>query len=245
MVRYTLDGSTPTATNGLIYSAPLTISSTTTVKAVAIDNSNTLSSVVSNTYTYGSAPTSLVVHIKVTGYSQAPYLYAWTGTNTTLNGAWPGTQIAGSADGNGYYTFTFPAGVMSSNLIFNKGQGQAQTANIMGVAAETWYTWDGNNNSTPTVDVVTSISSTKAATSLEMELEPSPNPFTDIIRFKLAQEDVEINISLFNIQGQLVASESLYSSTGSVDFPVDVVKGVYILKVTTPTQTYTRRVVKR
>ncbi|MBP8849739.1 MAG: chitobiase/beta-hexosaminidase C-terminal domain-containing protein [Breznakibacter sp.] len=247
VVRYTLDGSTPSATNGIVYSAPLTISTTTTVKAVAIDNSNTSSSVVSNTYTYGSAPTSLIVHIKVTGYSQAPYLYAWTGTNTSLNGAWPGTQIAGSADGNGYYTFTFPAGVMSSNLIFNKGQGQgqAQTANIMDVTSEKWFTWDGNNNSAPTVDVVTSISSTKSATALEMELEPSPNPFTDIIRFKLAQEDVEINISLFNIQGQLVASESFYSATGSVDFPVDVTKGVYILKVITPTQTYTRRVVKR
>jgi hypothetical protein len=35
-IRYTLDGSTPSATNGLVYSAPLTISSTTVIRAVAV-----------------------------------------------------------------------------------------------------------------------------------------------------------------------------------------------------------------
>ncbi|MGJ8723521.1 MAG: lamin tail domain-containing protein [Roseibacillus sp.] len=35
LVRYTLDGSTPTATQGLVYSSPINITSTTTVKAAA------------------------------------------------------------------------------------------------------------------------------------------------------------------------------------------------------------------
>ena len=48
-IRYTLDGSTPTASSTL-YSAPLTLSDTTTVKAIAIKD-GVSSSVTSRTYT--------------------------------------------------------------------------------------------------------------------------------------------------------------------------------------------------
>ena len=37
-IRYTTDGSTPTANSGTIYTAPFTIAATTTVKYLAIDN---------------------------------------------------------------------------------------------------------------------------------------------------------------------------------------------------------------
>lgn len=49
-IRYTLDGSTPTATNGQVYSSPVTLSATTTVKAVAVKDGVT-SSVTTRTYT--------------------------------------------------------------------------------------------------------------------------------------------------------------------------------------------------
>lgn len=52
-IYYTLDGSTPTAETGTVYSGPVTLTKTTTVKAVAVKDGVT-SSVTSRTYTKGS-----------------------------------------------------------------------------------------------------------------------------------------------------------------------------------------------
>ena len=49
-IRYTTDGSAPTATSGTVYSGPITLTETTTVKAIAIKNGVT-SSVTSRIYT--------------------------------------------------------------------------------------------------------------------------------------------------------------------------------------------------
>ncbi|MDB5085699.1 MAG: hypothetical protein JWN30_2585 [Bacilli bacterium] len=57
LIRYTTDGSTPSATNGTLYSGPFSVSSTTTVKAVAY-TSTTTSPVSIGTYTiWAAAPT--------------------------------------------------------------------------------------------------------------------------------------------------------------------------------------------
>jgi hypothetical protein len=53
-IRYTLDGSTPTASSAL-YSTPLTISATTTVQAVGIQSGLTNSAVASATFTIGTS----------------------------------------------------------------------------------------------------------------------------------------------------------------------------------------------
>jgi hypothetical protein len=54
-IRYTLDGSGPSTTNGLVYSAPISITQTATLKAIAFGKGIDSSSVVSATYTIGSA----------------------------------------------------------------------------------------------------------------------------------------------------------------------------------------------
>jgi MYXO-CTERM domain-containing protein len=50
-IRYTTDGSTPTETNGTLYSSPVSISSTTTLMAIAYKAGITDSTVTSGTYT--------------------------------------------------------------------------------------------------------------------------------------------------------------------------------------------------
>ena len=52
-IYYTLDGSTPTAETGTVYNGPVTLTETTTVKAVAVKDGVT-SSVTSRTYTKGT-----------------------------------------------------------------------------------------------------------------------------------------------------------------------------------------------
>jgi len=50
-IRYTTDGSTPTSTTGTVYSGPVTISATATLKAIAYKSGMTDSTVTSSTYT--------------------------------------------------------------------------------------------------------------------------------------------------------------------------------------------------
>jgi hypothetical protein len=57
-IRYTLDGSTPTSTTGTIYSGPVNISNTATLKAVAYESGFTTSAVTSGTYTISSGGTT-------------------------------------------------------------------------------------------------------------------------------------------------------------------------------------------
>lgn len=50
-IRYTTDGTTPSQSNGIVYSAPILISSTTTLKAIAYKTGNSDSNVSSGLYT--------------------------------------------------------------------------------------------------------------------------------------------------------------------------------------------------
>ncbi len=82
------------------------------------------------------------IHVNTTS-STAPYLYAWDSANTTYNGAWPGTQptsTSTTADGKTWYDWT--STVTPINIIFNSGNGQPQTNNIVGVSGERYYTID-------------------------------------------------------------------------------------------------------
>jgi len=54
-IKYTIDGSTPTSTNGIAYTGPITISTTTTIKALAIKTGMIDSEVTSATYTIASS----------------------------------------------------------------------------------------------------------------------------------------------------------------------------------------------
>ena len=102
-IRYTTDGSTPSETAGTVYSAPITVSSTETVKAIAYESGMTDSSVASVVYTFvGWYNTSwtdrksiTIDHTKVTGSSNLtnfPVLVSVTDANlaTVANGGYVG-----------------------------------------------------------------------------------------------------------------------------------------------------------
>ncbi|MGA3006949.1 MAG: chitobiase/beta-hexosaminidase C-terminal domain-containing protein [Opitutaceae bacterium] len=58
-IRYTTDGSTPSETNGTVYSGPLNIGGTTTLKAIAFESGFTDSAVTGATYTIASVNRTL------------------------------------------------------------------------------------------------------------------------------------------------------------------------------------------
>lgn len=60
-IRYTVDGSTPTSTTGTVYSAPVSITATKTLKAIAYKSGMTDSAVTSATYTITATPAKITV----------------------------------------------------------------------------------------------------------------------------------------------------------------------------------------
>jgi hypothetical protein len=59
-IRYTTDGSTPTSTTGTLYSGPVSVASSLTLKAIAYASGHTDSAVSSATYTIGTGTTTTV-----------------------------------------------------------------------------------------------------------------------------------------------------------------------------------------
>lgn len=81
--------------------------------------------------------------------SAAPYLYAWDSKSTSICGDWPGTKLSSKENIGGvdYWYHIFPAGTTSVNIIFNNGNN-SQTANIEGITADAFFTYDGANKYT-------------------------------------------------------------------------------------------------
>jgi len=91
-IRYTTDGTTPSSTVGTVYSTPITISATTTLKAVAYKTNMDDSTVVSGVYSIIPAPWSST-DIGVVG---SPGSASYSAPTFTVTGS--GTDIQGTAD---------------------------------------------------------------------------------------------------------------------------------------------------
>lgn len=99
-IYYTLDGATPTS-KSILYSTPIVISSSATLKAVAINSSGTSSSVLSVTYTITTQTVTIPVPTAsvVSGTYKAPLIVTLSDTYTkplkgyyTLDGSTPTTK---------------------------------------------------------------------------------------------------------------------------------------------------------
>jgi AraC-like DNA-binding protein len=93
LIRYTTDGSTPTETNGMLYSGPVSISSTTTLKAIAYETGFTDSIILSAIYTISYPPATAPV------FSPSAGTYASVQT-VTITSATNGALIRYTADGS-------------------------------------------------------------------------------------------------------------------------------------------------
>jgi len=87
-IRYTTDGSTPTETNGTVYSGPVSIGVTTTLKAIAYESGFIDSSITSATYTITSGSGSCVTATAGGGWQNA-VMTSQTGTFTATFDATP------------------------------------------------------------------------------------------------------------------------------------------------------------
>ncbi len=91
-IRYTTDGSTPTETNGTLYSAPVNISATTTLQAIAYASGFTDSTVTSGTYT-------ILLPAAAPVFSPAPGTYT-SPQMVTITSATAGASLRYTTDGS-------------------------------------------------------------------------------------------------------------------------------------------------
>ncbi|MEW2521640.1 chitobiase/beta-hexosaminidase C-terminal domain-containing protein [Actinacidiphila alni] len=82
-IRYTLDGSAPTASSTL-YSAPLTISSSTTVKAIGIKSGSANSAVATASYTIGTTQASCPVQSDTPNFGPNVHIYDPSMSSATI-----------------------------------------------------------------------------------------------------------------------------------------------------------------
>ncbi|MBD0404107.1 starch-binding protein [Flammeovirga sp. EKP202] len=119
-IYYTLDGSTPTTSSASAEGqVTLSISQTTTVSAIAVDDAGNTSTLSTASFTVTAPSGGFTVYTK-----DYTHIYHWNASPTGVlaNAAWPGVSMSQS---NGWYAFTFPEAVTSSSIIFsNNGGGQ-------------------------------------------------------------------------------------------------------------------------
>jgi alpha-amylase len=75
-----------------------------------------------------------------TSWTAVPKAYAWTGSSTAQNGAWPGSDM--TLHCGSWYKYSFPAGVSGGNVIFNNGNGGIgtnQTPDLTNITVNSRY----------------------------------------------------------------------------------------------------------
>ncbi len=102
--RYTTDGSTPSETAGTIYSIPVSISTTTTLKVIGFESGFTDSTVTSATYTFGPPPT-LNFEAESLAYTPNGATASVQTDTKSSGGKW--VELAGNSVGD-YINFTVP-----------------------------------------------------------------------------------------------------------------------------------------
>ena len=220
-IYYTTDGSTPTATS-MVYSAPVSVSSTTNLKAIAIDSEGSSSGVAAQMYTFLTVgnitvkfkpPTTWLVPIKIYHWNALPLANL---PNTT----WPGNAMTGPDD-NGYYSYTFNS-IASLNIIFTRGTGSPQTADIVGVTQSTCY----NMSSGTLVVEDCSTLGLGQIDSKSNQLKLYPNPVSSV--FKINEEVTVLYI--YDISGKIVKQfKGSFKKDSNFDIS-NLENGMYLVK---------------
>ena len=161
-IVYTLDGSEPSATNGtrVAGGTEITIDASATLKAgLLVDGKVT--DVCTRAYVIRSfEPYDVTVHVKA---DWTPvYFYAWDLDGKQLNGSWPGKLMPEGSiqtiNGEEWYcqTFSITAPGYYFNIIFNAGNGKAQTADIPRITTDKYYVARHNGSNITYEDVTDS-----------------------------------------------------------------------------------------
>lgn len=134
IIRYTLNGDQPTATSGLVYTNPIAISNTTTLRAAAFEPDATPSPIITQTYLFVSD----IVRQSPNGAAPAGWPSSW-GANAVDYGMDPNiaTNVTwASALTNSLRTFPSFSLVLPLNALFHSSTGIYANPEMDGIAWE-------------------------------------------------------------------------------------------------------------
>lgn len=222
-IYYTIDGSTPTASS-LVYSAPVSVSATTTIKAIAKDSDGLFSGVASQTYTFLTSG-DITVKFKppTTGWAAPIKVHHWNAipSGNLTSSTWPGKTMTGP-DADGYYSYTFN-NIASTNVIFTRGTGSPQTADILGVSKNTCYNM---SSGTLVVETCTSLGINDIVNNA-VSLQLFPNPVLNTFNISIETSSIQI----IDVTGKVV-KEFVGTFEANSSFNIsNLVPGIYFVKV--------------
>ena len=170
-IYYTTDGTDPSSTNGTVYSAPISVSTTTTIKAIAIKEGLPNSAIATATYTI-TGKTQATVSISGDGVSNGEKTVTYGTSPFTL------TASANPAGTNGAWTWTSSDEGVAT--VDNTGKVTVKAASDESVTITASYTSDTSfgsaaisltvNKATPTYTVPTGLTATFGQILADVEL---------------------------------------------------------------------------
>ena len=153
-IVYTLDGTEPTATNGIVTAsgAAVTINKCLTLKAGLLKN-GTVSGIITRNYTvqnevYDAFEVTVFLKDPTASPNNWPQVafYCWDSNNVQQCGNWPGEVVTDTRMVNGekfyYKTFTITGTNYYLNFVFSRGGSSAanyQTVDVTGVRSTSFF----------------------------------------------------------------------------------------------------------
>lgn len=180
-IYYTTNNTTPNNTSTL-YSGPIPINTTTTLRIIAYDPATQLySREVNNTYIINSMPSTIKIRFKApTGWTGCK-AYCWEGS-TPLCGAWPGSAM--TLENDGYYTYSVTGFAnLPIGVVFNNGAatGMQQTVDLFTSEDKCWDAGPMSGGKYTAIEVP--CPTVGVGEPNDLRIRVWPNPTKDVVYF--------------------------------------------------------------
>ncbi len=241
-IYYTTDNTAATNASTL-YTPPLVISVSKTLRAIAYDPTTQLYSAEAvNVYTISTLPTAIKVRFKVPATWTACKVYSWVGS-TPLTAGWPGTAM--TLDADGYYSYTVTGfTTLPIGIVFNNGAASSPPQTV-DLSASTDMCWDagalsnGKYLATEVTCLITGLNQNQVVGDWEIY----PNPSHDLVRLTI--QGSMRNITITSAMGNSLPVNPVWTSNSCQIDLSGYPSGVYYITLTwTGGKRETKKVVK-